>query len=247
MKRRRSLFTFVMIAMVLVSMVMPVSVEAATVTKSQTVYATQKKYGNYVDIYVGDLNANSKITDVKSSKKNVAVPKSVTYYGNACEDFEDEKAGESSYYAHIRVRLLKKGTTKISFKVDGKKMSTTLKVLPYTNPVKKADLYGVSNGKNLVLKMAKYTKNESFLTLNNSGTVKSARIELEAKSGWKITEVSSINYGTGETDIIARTKGVKKATLQLGTLLPNKASAILVTFKNTKTKATLECLYLLNY
>lgn len=237
----------VLACVIAITTVAPMKVEAATVAKTQTVYRSGKSLNNYIDIYVGDLKETSKITNVKSSKTSVVRPYSVTKYSNESEYFEDGKENSGEYYANIRVKLMKKGTAKISFKVDGKKKTTTVKVLNYTNPVKTANITGTVSGKKTTYEFANGTKEQCAVFLKSTAAIKNAKGTFEAKNGWKIIKVDFDNYGTTEECMMANYNGVKKVTVNLGTLKAKKTAAIYVTYRNTETKGTIRCMYIFNY
>ncbi len=233
----------------------PVSVMAAPyVPESQTVY----RYGKGVtstSIYVGGLSKSQTIkkSSVKSSDPSVVKPgylqKSSNSYNYETQYFDDtapSKTGSNNYSYSIGLKLLKKGSSRVSFQIDNKKYETTVNVKDYTNPLKTVKIAGLKNGKstNLASKLKSQNTTNLKLTKNKSNAI----IEVAVKSGWKLTGIEL--YSPKESayySVRNYAKGVSGAKLHVGTLKKNQPYQVKLEFKNTKDNGTLTSYYYINY
>lgn len=228
-----------------VTMLTPVNFQAAVTTPSkQVVYLTGKNRSNYTNI---SIDGSSKITNVKTSNKKIANPYGVGK-GSYSYSVLDGDYKHNSNYGYIMVDVFKKGDAKITYKVDGKKKTTTLKVCAYEDPVKSAKITGKASGKSTTIKLTNKTKDQNYANIKNTKKVTSPKITIEAAKNWKITHVSwsGVDADGQNVNISKSFKNVNKATLKFGTLLKNKYSSITVSFYNTKTKGTMNVSYGIN-
>ena len=146
------------------------------------------------------------------------------------------------------VDVFKKGTAKITYKVDGKKKTTTLNVKAYENPVKSAKITGKASGKSKTIDLTKKTKSQSYADVTNKTKITSPKITIKANTNWKITNVawSGVDADGQNVRINKSFNNVGSATLKFGTLLAKKYSNIEVSFYNTKTKGTMTVSYRIN-
>ena len=233
----------------------PVSVMAAPyVPENQTVY----RYGKGVtstSIYVGGLSKSQTIkkSSVKSSDPSVVKPgylqKSSNSYNYQTEYFDNTaptKTGSDNYSYSIGLKLLKKGSSRISFMIGNKKYETAVNVKDYTNPIKTVKIAGLKNGKstNLASKLNSMNMTNLKLTKNKSDAV----VEVSVKSGWKLTSIEL--YSPKESayySVRNYAKGVNGAKLHVGTLKKNQPYQVKLEFKNTKDNGTITSYYYINY
>lgn len=159
----------------------------------------------YRDYYSSEAGY-SKITKVKSSNAKVATAKA-----RKMKSYD----GKTVYY--LRVTLKKAGTTKLSFKHDGKKYVATYKVKNFVNPLKSLkvgskDYVSYCDRK----KLGRYC----YYASETDVPVKafSGKVVAKAKSGWEIDSI--ITYPQGPLKVI-KNGGKAKNAGQLGILLTN--------------------------
>lgn len=151
---------------------------------------------------------DKKITSVKSSKKAIATAK-------ACKMMQCD--GSAVYY--LRVTLKKAGTTKISFKHNGKSYAVRYRVKKYANPlgslkVGSRDFVSYCN-------LGKLDGNCSYASnANVPVSAFSGKVRVKVKSGWKINQIIVYPKNSG-SKVIKNGRKVKDAW-QLGVLLENK-------------------------
>ena len=147
----------------------------------------------------GDYKHGKKVASVKSSNKKVATVKIV----------------DGGSYNFIHITKKKAGTTKITYKLAGKKKTVTFKVVKWENPVKtlKIGSKNYASGFNKVARVP---------ALNDMG---SKTIKVKAANGWKLQTIRAIK---GEGSV---------KTVKSGKKLPATTYMLWVTLKNTKTKA----------
>jgi len=107
-----------------------------------------------------------KIKSAKSSNKKVATV----------------KVKNSDGFSQLIVTQKKTGTTKISFKLDGKKRTVKLVLAKYANPAKSFKI----GSKQLV---KKYNKHRYCLGPYDWETIVGKKITVKAKSGWKVAGI----------------------------------------------------------
>lgn len=161
---------------------------------------------------------------------------------------KDVSSGRTEYFAkgvkaysysnhtyRIGYNMLKTGTAKIQYKVGRKTYSTTVKVLPYTNPLKSLTVTGVGN------LASRFSKNSSASNLRIKKAQSNALIKCTAASGWKIESIYYYNKKTGISRNIYSNKGVSSVTLHAGTLAAKQTGYISVNLTNTKTGGSQNC------
>ena len=210
---------------------------------AETFYLGGKGITRYGYIYIEDLASSDKVTDIKSSNKKTF--KIFSFNENTDEnyDFADEEYGEEehtniSHSASVGIKLLKKGSAKLTYKVNGASKSVDIKVLAYKNPVKSLVLTGLGN-KNLKSKFAK-----SSYAKAKSKNAKAGLMKVEAASGWKITSAHFTeaktykNYG-----IQTYGKPISSLQFHVPAMKKGKAYYIYVDFTNTSTGASVSIYY----
>lgn len=241
----------------------PVTVNAAvSYNKEQTVYMTSSSGTSYTSIYVGNLGSKEKIKNVKSSKKSVVKPYSIsTYTSDETNKYEylenSDWNSEGSYsdkYAYIGCTLLKKGTANISFDVYNtktKKSSTKtskITVKAYENPAKTVNIAGIKSGssKNLASKTKK--QNTANLTLKSKKKNAAVYVKANTDKKWKIVSASVYNETSGNTYSISNySKPLSSVKFSnIGTINAKEYARVSVTFLNTKTNGYMTTYYYVN-
>lgn len=123
--------------------------EIELIPQSKTMYLNSRDGKGFAatrEIDISGINADSKITEPKSSKPSVLKIDHLTFSTEQTVLYEGEKAEHNK--ATLSVRLNKPGKSTVSVNVDGVTYKTKLKVAQYVNPVKKFVISGIS-GKNL--------------------------------------------------------------------------------------------------
>lgn len=180
-------------------------------------------------------------SSLKSSTPSVAALKFFRYTsyqaGSHDEDGKDSSVASREY--QIGLTLKKAGTTKISFQAGKKKYTSTVKVLPYQNPLAVVNLSGVRSGTNPNL--TGLLKNKNFATVRMSATQKKAVLTLKAAPGWEISYVSYENPKRG----LAYSVGEEgdAATLTLGYFPAASNAKLRIEMRNKKNYGTISCIY----
>lgn len=252
----KRLLAFAM-ALTLVCTIAPLTAEAApNYDKTQTIYMTAKDemYSSVQAILISNLTKSQTInkSSIKSTNKNIVEPYYVnkmtnTYsyeYKYMDSKLKDNKYSGANYYSNIGLRMKKKGTATISFKIGSKTYKSKITVKAYENPIKTANIAGIKNGKSTNL--ASKTKNSNYANLKLTSTKKNAVVKFTANSGWKITSVEVADEDNTVYRMSNSDKPVTTASMNVGTLTKNKRVSVRVYFTNTKTKGTLECCYFIN-
>ena len=223
-------------------------------TGTQVVYKSSKSKESTSSVYVS-LASGSKAFTIKRSSvkvtpgstgadmyyfsKNYSVNENEYDYSTS-GDWDVSKWENYSY--EIGLHAKNTGTAKVTYKIGKKSYTTNVKILAYTNPVKSITVTGINSGKSF----ANLTKNEAYAQkdLKFKSTVKSAKVQVQAAKGWKITSLSVYDSTKGENRSYSRySEGVNKATLFWGTLNPTNRYSISVSLRNTSNNASLYCSY----
>ena len=237
-----------MACMLTVTTVAPMTAEAApSVPKTVTVYQRGKNTTLSTSCSIGGLEEDSKITNVKSSKTSVVKPSYYSIYSDKSifqsldSSYVSKDDGASGY---IGIKVLKAGNAKISYKIDGKSYSTTVKALAYKNPLKTANIMGVksSGSTNLASKV----KSSSIASVKLSSTSKDGKVTFKANSGWKIIGITIENDSTGSEYEMSNYNGLSSATLYSEKFTAKQKGEVQVTCYNTKTKASITVFYDIN-
>ena len=236
---KRKIVSLVLVLAVLVSIV-PASIVKAAPTYNEMVTLVMYEKNQIASIYVDDILSSEVInaSDVSSSKSSVASIYSITREEQESETEvveNDEETDDLNTYSYvIDLKLKKKGTTVISFKVGNETYTTTVNVVKYKNPVKTLKITGVKSGKNLASK----TKKKNYV--NFSGVKKSgSKLTIKPASGWTVEKITFTSSSSGETKIWKNTvkkRGViskkKLSSASLGTLKKSNTYLIDITFVN---------------
>ncbi len=207
-------FALLLCFVILVSAAPAIKCKAA----EQIEYEKEKYYyfdgesdANYVSISIEGLKKTQKVKKVKSSNKKVGKISSVSKYYSSITDIKVDKDSLSgtikSGSAYITVKIVDTGDTDITFKIGGKKYTSTIHVLDYVKPVKTVKITGVHKNKNIAPAF-KYEGNCAYCYMK-SVKCDSARINIKPVSGWKVESVTSYNESSGYYRSISRSQGVK--------------------------------------
>ena len=240
MKNTRKLFCTILAVALLILSLMPAYAAVSVKADSNKIYldSTGGSYGwGYINI--NGINANSKITDIKSSNTKILRPSSLNKWSSSYKDFENDENSSADNNASISVRGLKKGKADITFKVDGKSYKQSFEVLNYVNPVKSFQLTGVGST-NLKSKFAKGSYVDAKLKSNS----KAGYVKVSAASGWKIRSVEwsdqSDNYSS---HYFYSEKGVSSAKVIAPAMKKSGKYSIWVNCINAKNGARLNLTY----
>ena len=243
MRNTRRLLCVLLAAALMILTVVPAFAEISIDTTAETFYLGSKNDpSNRTDwIYINGAEKNTKITDVKSSKKAVATIRGIER-GKRDYEYYDPDEKYSSYSAEIIIYLLKAGKATISFKVDGKAYKKNYTVVNYVNPVKSFQLTGF-NKKNLKSKFATNNSvNESM-----TGNAKTGYLKVTAASGWKVKSL----YWCDRSDYTNRqysfgSNGVNTAQMPTPSMSKSGSYYVYATLVNTKNGGTQTVYYNLN-
>lgn len=203
--------------------------------------STHSSYGSFSINNIPTKSSISKSNVHVISGKNVVSLNSLNknIWSNRSESFlKGVKTYVYSDHSYsIGFNMNKTGTAKISFKVGNKTYKTTIKVLPYTNPIKSLTVTGVSGNLASKFKTANYTSNIRVAKTQKSGFVKCT-----AASGWKITSLYYTNDKTNiQRSIYCNSKGVSSLSLHTGALAAKQTGYVNINLTNTKTGGTMYC------
>ncbi len=210
----KKIFCAVM-AFVLAATLVPVNTltsEAASINAPKSVTLVSQK-GNIVGFSVESIPGGQQIdvSSVKSSNKSVATISSVSEYAYPETDYDFANGN-----VYIYLKIVKFGTTKVSYKIGSKTYTTTVKLKDskssaYTNPLSSLTISGVNGGKNIA---SKFKKKSEVKGLKLSSTQKNGKIKVKAKKGWKISYVYVSDYdGDGGHYIGKSTDGGSSYTI----------------------------------
>lgn len=237
-----ALLTFVM---VLAMTPLGVSAERLYYDKSSVVYLSGSN--DTGSLYIGNLTSKQKIakSSVKASGSAIRLVSLDKNSWSNQSDYFTAGMKPNSYSSNsysVRYLIKKTGNAKISFKVGSKTYTSTVKILPYTNPLSKLTVTGVKG--NLA---SKFKKNGSA-TARVSKAQKNATIQCKAAKNWKITAITyndnikklyrNINSQNGV--------GVASLSLPIGSLSAKSGNYLNVSLYNTQTHGYVNCTLELN-
>lgn len=240
----------IILATVMILGTVPMSVSAAsgiTYDKNVTSYCSGKNdISSSVSIYVGNIPASQTIkkSSVKIvSGKNVVSLSSLyrsrnDYWTDYIKKGQKSKKTTSTSYS-IGLNIKKTGTAKVAFKVGNKTYTSTVRILPYTNPIASFTLTGVKNASSSNL--AGKFKNNANANIKVNKAQKNAMITCKAVSGWKITRIDFANKNTNIARNIYKENGVSSISFYAGNLAAGQKGYIDIDLVNVKTKATQYC------
>lgn len=236
-----------MLAGLMLCMMLSGTAEAAVqYPKTKTLYLQQKGSGNwyYGSLSISNLAAGETVlkSSVKSSNPSVMYVTGIDRNIYISQDSDGESRLEESDL--INLHYTRTGTSKISFKVGKKTYTSTIKVLPYVNPVSQLKISGVKNGSssNLAGKTGKGCAQN--VTLKVPTAQKNAVLSVKAASGWKITSV----YYYNKKQNVSRSwssRGASSLSMRIGNLNTGSGANVYIDFENIKTGGTLSCSYVL--
>ena len=223
-------------------------------SKTKTLYmAGKNKPAPYYMIFISGVpskNSISKSSIKVTSGKSVIALSDLTTSKNTSYISYFEKGltsfSNTNHYYGIGIDVKKAGTGKISFKVGNKTYTSTIKVMPYVNPISKLTVTGVKNGSSSNL-AGKFKTSSSASSVRVNKAQKNAYITCKAASGWKITSISFLNKKTNTTRRIVSTNGINRSTgvsslsFYAGSLTAKQTGEITVNLCNAKTGGTQTC------
>lgn len=200
MKKVSAKVLTMLLAVAFVLIAVPVKAQAAVNPPKQiTIYANStKNIYSWNSFDLPGIKKTAKITSVKSSNNKVVKPVRISKSESKYEEISLDKSyandyKSSGYSRGISFIAFKTGSATISYKIDGKKYSTKIKVLPYKNVVKK---FTIAGGKNLASKYKEctYASDKAF-----TSDKKNVKIDVSAISGWKVTSIEVSNNTSGKS------------------------------------------------
>ena len=238
-----------LLAAAMICAITPFTASAATAIsypKTQTIYMDSKNTTySYGGISINNIPSKTSISKANIkvvSGKNIIELNTLTnstwsdrteYFGNGLKPYT-----YSNHYYNIGLRIKKAGTAKISFKVGSKTYYSTIKTLPYTNPIKSLTVTGFSG--NLASKFK--TNSYNAFGVQNKKSQTNAYIKCTAASGWKITNISFYNRKTSiSRSISCNATPVSSLSLLAGNLSAKQTGNVNIGLKNTKTGGTMYC------
>ena len=242
----------VILTAVMICIMAPLAVNAGSVIsydKNRTLYNYGKD--NLIPsetIIITGIPSNQQISKasvkVISGKNVISLVEFSKHIGNYSTEYFKKGSKTSTkkeHYYSISVRPKRTGTGKISFKVGKKTYTTTIKILPYENPLSSLTVTGIKNGSNGNL-AGKFKTNHFVMERTRiNKTQKNAVITCKAAEGWKITSLGFTNNKTNVTRMIDNEKGVSSVKLRIGDLVVKQTGYISISLINTKTGGTQDC------
>lgn len=257
MKRILKKVTCVILTALIICTITPLAASAAGTIdypKTQTFYMAGKNKGVLDEtIFINNVPVKSTIlkssVKVTSGKSVVSLTDVSRFKNSSYNEYFENGLKPYSYTSNsffISFDIKKAGTSRISFKIGNKSCVSTVKVLPYVNPIARLTLTGVKNGSDNNLAGKFKTNNSgSYVRLNKAQ--KNAVLTCNAASGWKITSMRFINKKTNITRNVASINGLKASTgvsymkLNTGNLVAKQTGEIIVYLRNAKTGASQTC------
>lgn len=251
MKKMLKKLSSVLLAVAMLVTMMPAVAGASgglSYEKNQVLYLSSKdKYAStWGSIYVSGLSAKQKIakSSVKTSNSSVVALESLNHsiYNSQSESFIKGMKGykNSGKSANISFNARKSGTAKISFKVGNKTYASTVKVLPYSNPLSSLTVTGLKGNKST--NFATGMKKQAYVSgAKVVKATKGAKITCKAAKGWAVSGVSVSFNNENESRLYCSLKPVSSITLPIGNISAKAHGNINVYMKNTKTGGALNC------
>lgn len=237
----------ILASLVLCLMVSGAAEAAVQYPKTKTFYLEQKGgtgYWYYGSLAVSNLALGE--TVLKSSVKS-STPSVIRVTGidrNIYISQDDDGSSRLEETDSINLHYTRTGTSKISFKIGKKTYTSTVKVLPYVNPVSQLTISGVKNGSsaNLAAKTSRGCNQNAALKV--STTQKNAVLSVKAASGWKVSYISYYNKKQNVSRGCS-SRGASSLSMRLGNLNTGTGATVYISFENIKTGGTLNCGYVL--
>lgn len=257
MKKNFKKLSCALLAAVMICVMTPLAASASSTIyykNNQTLYmAGKNKPAPYSMIFISGVPNETSISKssikVVSGKSVIALSDLTTIKNNSYTSYFEkgfEPMEYKNHYFAIGVDAKKAGTGKISFEVENKTYTSTIKVMPYVNPISKFTVTGVKNGTSSNL-AGKFKTNSSGGSLRVNKAQKNGYITCKAASGWKITSISFWNKKTNFTRRIASINGLNKSTgvsslsLYVGSLKAKQTGTITINLYNAKTGGIQDC------
>ena len=212
------------------------TVMMTAMAETVTLYMQGKDNGTnfYQSLDVQNVTKNTKITNIKSSNKNVmkvlALHKSTSTYKSL-----DTGKTETSYGASITVNLKKLGTATVTYKKDGEPVSQKYAVKAYSNPISSLVLTGISS-KNLKSRFDQHGIADPLSLTKNAGA---GKLKAKAASGWVITSVSWRDQAEDCEHYYFNYRGVSSCALNVPKMIKGNGYHISIDLRNKATGGTL--------
>jgi hypothetical protein len=213
--------------------------EIELIPQSKTMYLNSRDGKGLAatrEIAISGINADSKITEPKSSKPSVLKIDHLTFSTEQTVLYEGEKAEHNK--ATLSVRLNKPGKSTVSVNVDGVTYKTKLKVAQYVNPVKKFVISGIS-GKNLKSRFNTSGSANAVLAAD----AKAGQVVFTMADGWRIKKTGFI--ALDETIVHERKTGVRTYRMSVPAMKKGKLYLISATTENIETGGVIDIMYML--
>lgn len=233
MRKTVSKFLAAVMAAAIVVTMAPVDAQAAITAPKEVVTYLAPNSTTSNSFSIEGVKKSSKITDASSSNASVVKP---LYYEKGGWEYtslsKDYKPYNSSPSLYLGYRINKLGSATLSYKVDGKSLSTKITALKYTNPLKSFQIAGGAN-------VASKFNNTTYVTTKKlAAAKKNAKVTVKAASGWKITGVYFYRYDkkgySSDSYNYYSNSGTGSATLYVGNLAKGRYQ-VSINAKNTKT------------
>lgn len=253
MKQILKKLSFVLLVLTLFGLEFSFTVSAADTIdypKTQIFYmAGRNKAPAYTDIFISGLSDKQNIlkssVKILSGKSTIDISDFARMNNNRYTVWFGRDGEPNTYtdnYYSIGIKVKKAGTGKVSFKVGKKSYISTIKILPYTNPIAGLTINGTSS--NLA---GKFKANNTGGSIRIKKAQKNAFISCKAAGGWKITSISFFNkrtnvtYSTAKTNGIKRSDGVSSLGFYVGNLTAKQTGTISIELINDRTGGSQTC------
>ena len=135
---------------------------------------------------------------------------------------------------HLSLQVYKPGVATVKYKIGSKKYTTKVKVLPYTNPVKKITLTGVNGGGNF----AALTQKENYASVKLPADVAGSTLKITPKKGWKISYVRFYTE-SGYREYNFGLKGIASFSVPVGAMRADSEYSISIEYVNSANGGSL--------
>ena len=250
MKKFLKKLSYALLVLFVIFGVMPLAVNAKSginYDRKKTLYMSGKNETlGVATIFIEGVpntqNISKSSVKIISGKNIVSLSDFSRYIENySTEYFVKGKRAQKNVNRRYSISLTTKrtGIAKISFKIAGRTYTSTIKALPYVNPISNLTVTGVQNAsdKNLAGKF----KNDNSANIRVMKAQKNAIITCNAAKGWKITTLTFSNKKTNIAKRIFCEKGISSVNLRVGNLVAAQKGDITIDLINTKTGGTQTC------
>lgn len=251
-KTMKRVISMAMVLMLVLSLSVMAFAEGTVTPNTGTikVYAGNTNGGTSVDVTLatGTKSFTVKRASVKVASSNNDA-KITGFYKQNSSYSRDYKSGDTwknsysnvSYRYEATLQVSGPGTTKINYKIGTTSYTLTVKVLAYKNPIQTVTLKnssgkGVNGGANMASLFAESRWTSNTPVLNAKTT--NAKLNVVPATGWVIQNLEIEDEKTNTYTYMNNSKGMKSATLRVGTLYANRDYWVYMTLRNTSNNAT---------